>query len=284
MSDEQLPRGLELASDEALQGLCPNEWAEFDAVFPQRAEREQLLVELEALVAEIAIAESDAEKMPAHLHARLLSTCDLVVAPPAGRASARVVPLRPRKTKLPELARSAGWLVAAAAALAFWFERQSNDAERPAPQEVAQPAAPVVKEPLPTEPVPAQEREALLKHAATRQVEWTVTSDPTARGASGDLVWNGSNGQGFMRFHGLSPNDPSQLSYQLWIFDAERDDAHPVDGGVFDVKTPGEVVVKIDPRIPIHRAKLFAVTVERPGGVVVSKRERIVVTAAIPPT
>ena len=44
----------------------------------------------------------------------------------------------------------------------------------------------------------------------------------------------------------------------------------------------GEVVVKISPKLYVHEPVLFAVTVEAPGGVVVSKRERIVVTAAPP--
>ena len=82
-----------------------------------------------------------------------------------------------------------------------------------------------------------------------------------------------------MRFVGLAANDPTVSQYQLWIFDKARDQAYPVDGGVFDVSGSGEVIVPIDPKIHVDDATLFAVTVERPGGVVVSKRERIVVTA-----
>lgn len=85
-----------------------------------------------------------------------------------------------------------------------------------------------------------------------------------------------------MRFEGLAHNDPSQFQYQLWIFDDSRDDAHPVDGGVFDVPSSGEVLVPISAKLKVGKAKLFAVTVERPGGVVVSKRERIVLTASPP--
>jgi hypothetical protein len=44
------------------------------------------------------------------------------------------------------------------------------------------------------------------------------------------------------------------------------------------------VIVKIAPKLLVGEAVLFAVTVEAPGGVVVSKRERIVVTAAPPKT
>jgi hypothetical protein len=40
------------------------------------------------------------------------------------------------------------------------------------------------------------------------------------------------------------------------------------------------VIVPISAKLQVGAAVLFAVTVERPGGGVVSKRERIVVTAA----
>jgi anti-sigma-K factor RskA len=83
-----------------------------------------------------------------------------------------------------------------------------------------------------------------------------------------------------MRFVGLAPNDPAKTQYQLWIFDRTRDQAFPVDGGVFDVTASGEVIVPITAKLHVDDATLFAVTVERPGGVVVSRREHIVVTAA----
>lgn len=55
--------------------------------------------------------------------------------------------------------------------------------------------------------------------------------------------------------------------------------------GVFDVAEAnvngqtGDVIVPIKAALPVQEVALFAVTVEKPGGVVVSKRERIVVTA-----
>jgi hypothetical protein len=61
------------------------------------------------------------------------------------------------------------------------------------------------------------------------------------------------------------------------------DRQYPVDGGVFDVpKADGDVVVRIDPRLPVSRATAFAVTVEEPGGVVVSSRDRLPLLAAVP--
>lgn len=103
-------------------------------------------------------------------------------------------------------------------------------------------------------------------------------------GGLGDVVWSAARQQGFMRFRGLAANDPAQAQYQLWIFDAERNEAHPVDGGVFDVpaEADGDVVVRIDPRLPVSRATAFAITVEQPGGVVVSSRERLPLLAALP--
>lgn len=98
--------------------------------------------------------------------------------------------------------------------------------------------------------------------------------------ASGDVVWDGRSQHGFLRLHGFVPNDPQRAQYQLWIFDAARDDRYPVDGGVFDVP-PGreEVLVPMHPRLAVSRPVAFAITVERPGGVVVSGREKVVAFA-----
>ena len=72
---------------------------------------------------------------------------------------------------------------------------------------------------------------------------------------------------------GLAANDPTELQYQLWIFDAERDERYPVDGGVFDIAPEGgTAVIPIRATLPVETAALFAVTVEPPGGVVVSDR------------
>ncbi len=141
----------------------------------------------------------------------------------------------------------------------------------------------VYKEPIKATPSPSQARQELLASAKdVKTLAWTATPDVAAKGAGGDVVWSPSKQEGYMRFTGLATNDPTLLQYQLWIFDKDRDDKYPVDGGVFDVGPDGEVVVKISPKLHVNEPVLFAVTVEAPGGVVVSKRERIVVTAAPP--
>ena len=130
---------------------------------------------------------------------------------------------------------------------------------------------------------PGELRDKLLAAEGTARAEWTPTKDPLGKSATGEVVWNKDQQKGAMRFRGLAKNDPSRAQYQLWIFDKTRDEKYPVDGGVFDVDSDtGDVVVPIRATLPVSAPVLFAVTLERPGGVVVSKRDRIVVTAKMP--
>ena len=109
-------------------------------------------------------------------------------------------------------------------------------------------------------------------------VSWTPVHTPNA---SGKVAWSDDRQEGYMVFEGLPINDPTVEQYQLWIFDTDKAQKHPVDGGVFDITASGEVIVPIDAKIEVAKAVQFAVTVENPGGVVVSDRERIPVLAAI---
>ena len=187
------------------------------------------------------------------------------------RSVARVTPLRPRQAWLDSAA--IGWYAAAAMLLlavgAWW----------PGLEGVVGPGTPSALTDLVP---PALERERLLASGTELfRREWAPTDDPAARGLSGDVVWSAALQAGFMRFQGLEANDPAAARYQLWVFDAERDDRYPVDGGVFDVPAgASEVVVPIRPVLPVGEAVAFAVTVELPGGAVVSTRERIVALAA----
>ncbi|HMB74492.1 MAG TPA: anti-sigma factor, partial [Gammaproteobacteria bacterium] len=124
------------------------------------------------------------------------------------------------------------------------------------------------------------ERRAALITAGARPVSWSATGDVTAASASGDVVWDDASQEGYMRIVMLQSNDPRAFQYQLWIFDAGRDARYPVDGGVFDMPpASADVIVPIRARVPVGSATMFAITVERPGGVVVSDRERIVLIA-----
>lgn len=175
---------------------------------------------------------------------------------------------RARERKRSRSATIVPWLAAAAClALAIGTLLWARD-QKAGPEVAATPSLAVA-------------REQLLANAPdVTKIDWTSTTDPAAKGASGDVVWSQREQRGYMRFVGLAVNDAKQFQYQLWIFDKNRDDKYPIDGGVFDVTAAGEVIVPITAKISVDEAVLFAVTVERPGGVVVSKRERIVVTAA----
>jgi anti-sigma-K factor RskA len=125
---------------------------------------------------------------------------------------------------------------------------------------------------------PDARRAALLAAAGELvRADFRATDDPLAAGAEGDLVWSGARQEGYMRFRNLPANDPTEEQYQLWIFDSTRADWEelPVDGGVFDVVTGGEVVVPIEAKLDVRAPALFAITLERPGGVVVSEREHL---------
>lgn len=105
---------------------------------------------------------------------------------------------------------------------------------------------------------------------------------------AGFVVWNDELQEGFMAFETLAANDPAIEQYQLWIFDAARSDDHPVDGGVFNIAQDnaflldGLTLVPIDAKLPVSHAKMFALTVEAPGGVVVSSREKLPGLAVVP--
>ncbi|MCG8653063.1 MAG: anti-sigma factor, partial [Pirellulales bacterium] len=75
-------------------------------------------------------------------------------------------------------------------------------------------------------------------------------------------------------------NDASVEQYQLWIIDPQRDD-EPIDGGVFDIKQNGEVIVPINAKLTVIEPAAFAVTIEKPGGVVVSTQQRLPLIAAL---
>lgn len=73
-----------------------------------------------------------------------------------------------------------------------------------------------------------------------------------------------------MKLEGFPVNDPMSMQYQLWVVDGDRDAKHPVDGGVFDVAADGTVVIPIDAKLALIKPTAFAITAEKPGGIVVS--------------
>ncbi|HEX6883866.1 MAG TPA: anti-sigma factor [Planctomycetota bacterium] len=256
-ADPRHERLQELLADRALVGLTSREELELARLQVETGTPDDESYELAAAALELGLA-GELEPPPATLRAGLAAVArDFVVlaargpAPVRGRAAASA-PAAPRAP-----ARGlvlSGWLAAAAASLVALFAWNARQAE----------------------PDPARQRAALLERAETLRRPWTPTEQ--APGASGDVAWSQELQQGVLRIRGLAPNDAAREQYQLWIFDGTRE--HPVDGGVFDV-TGEEALVPIDAKLPVGAPTLFAVTLEKPGGVVVSDRQRIVLTAGV---
>jgi hypothetical protein len=242
---------------------------------PDALEWELAAAELSAVLA--LDGQSAADALPPGLADRIAGVGEALVR--TERTAATSLTVAPTTTSVGPWRAAAtwgGWL--AAAALAVWVVRangtgSSNTAAR-------------------SETVPAVAnrgaalRDSLLNADSTLlRISWTATADSSAHNATGDVVWSSKAQRGVMRIAGLLPNDGKKWQYQLWIFDKRRDQRYPVDGGVFDIPAGAhEVFVPIDARVPVDDAILFAITIEQPGGVVVSKRERIALLAKKSPS
>jgi hypothetical protein len=265
---------LDLLIKQVTEGLSPEEQRELDVLDNEIASA--YARDLEHAAAAISVAgSSGSEPLPAALRARIeaqLQAAATAMVTPAGTAApvvfavsgggrqisstVRAIGAAPPR---PRLSSTAGWWAAAAclvvAVLLRWPLGHGPGAA----------------------PTPAQQREALLASPGAERIQLETTAEPAAAGAKVDVVWDPRSQRGFVRFVGLKPNDPAQHQYQLWIFDGDRDQRYPVDAGVFNVPpNTEEVVVPMRAVLAVHAAKAFAVTIEQPGGVVVSGREHVV--------
>jgi hypothetical protein len=278
---------LDLLIKQVTEGLSPDEQRALDVMDSETASA--YLRDLERAVAAVTLAGSGAEQpLPAALSARIAQqaaehfasankVADLAAVRAAAADNVRHDPAAPSRARG---TGAYGWIAAAAClvlAIIGW-ERSPQPA---APVAVSTPP-PVIEPPpekpaAPTAPTAAEERAALLAKSDSLKIPLGATKDPAAAGVTGDVVWDPVTQRGFLHFAGLPPNDPSVHQYQIWIFDAGRDKRYPVDGGVFDVPAnAGEVVIPIRASLMVRKPAAFAVTIEKPGGVVVSGREHVV--------
>ncbi len=263
MTHSTLDRLEDLLAERATQGLDLDEANELGQLLERHPEVDPDAYDRAASALCVALQRPAVEPLPVHLRAKLVGGAELCA--PTVRASRPAAAPRPlaqaRNAAGPNPALTwTGWLLAAASLLLVLVLSTDRDGPLRAKLDVDAVAA--------------------LPDAV--QVPWSSTGDPLGERVEGTVVWSDAQQQGFMRFRNLSANDPTANQYQLWIFDATRPSEHPVDGGVFDVPAGAEeVVVPIDPKLSIDSATLFAITLERPGGVVVSSRERLLLTAAV---
>ncbi|MFW5969449.1 MAG: anti-sigma factor domain-containing protein [Halofilum sp. (in: g-proteobacteria)] len=254
----------ELLADRAVDGLDPAETAELEVLLARLGHEDPEGYDLAAAFAQVAAA-PPAEPMPAAVASRARRTLATGAPAPredAGRAEQSAAHVRPPYARPypPRRRGVTGWIAAAAAlvlAVVGWWPRPDGCG----PEELT--AA----------------RDTLLAEAPDAvRIEWSNTGHRRAQRLEGGyVVWSDERQQGYMTFEGIPENDPSEHQYQLWIFDASRSEEYPVDGGVFDARRNevGEVVIPIENKLPVRQAALFAVTLEPPGGVVVSDRDPI---------
>jgi hypothetical protein len=307
---QELVRLNELAVDALLGTLADEDAAEYQALRARHPEFDDSELERAAAVMHLAGGVA-AERLPETLRAKLAGDATYFFG--AGRRD-RPLPTPPRQRHA-SWKLYGGWMAAAACligALIVWVARPSrevtvhaatgaptvstaltetSDASAVAGTPVASPGSDPRKAPRDSVAAvipapeqgadPAADRARLL--ASGRIVlrrAWRAGNDPTGLLVSGDVVWDPATQTGYMRFVGLRRNEPNAEQYQLWIFDARRDERYPVDGGVFNVSgaASGDVI-PIKAKLSVSVPLMFAVTIEHPGGVVVSDRARIAVVA-----
>jgi hypothetical protein len=278
---------LDLLIKQVTEGLSPAEQRALDVLDSEVAST--YARDLERAAAAVTLAGGGAQQpLPAALAERLarqaaehFASADKVGDSSTVRsAAAAQMPAPPRASRY----GAYGWLAAAACLiLAIFGWLRSPAPPTPIPPVVqAVPTPPVKPVEPPAPPTAAEERAALLAKSDSLKIPLAATKDPAAAGVTGDVVWDPATQRGFVHFKGLAANDPAVHQYQIWIFDAARDKRYPVDGGVFDVPVnTGEVVIPIRAELMVHKPAAFAVTVEKPGGVVVSGREHVVALGAV---
>lgn len=264
--DFEMDRLSELLADRALGELSVEDSAELERLLSLDPAADAETFDRLASVVQMQSLENQSESMPDSLRLKLQADAARVIADGSSSAPLRIAKstINPVEVR-PYSNRSWLWKfgpsLAAAAILLIGFSLMNR------PKGI---------------PSAGERRLALLKSAGdVKVIEWTTSTDPAAKGATGDVAWSNANQTGYMRFKGLATNDPKQSQYQLWIFDPAQDAKYPVDGGVFDISDAGEVIVPIKPKIHVSAVTLFAVTIEKPGGVVVSDRKRIPLLANV---
>lgn len=256
-------RMLQLLADRATEGLDMGAARELDDLLSSHAHYDESYFEPAAAAIDLAMMPRVPEAMPDKLRDRILTDAGRFLAQTNEQPSALPADSDPPVISFDRARRQrsspVGWYMAAAclllAVMGWWqvFSRQAPS----------------------TRPLPRQYAEFVRDTSDLMRAAW-LGQEPGFEGVSGEAVWSNSDQDGFMRLVGLPPNDPEVAQYQLWIVDPNRDE-HPIDGGVFDVRVAGEVVVPIEAKLHVDDPKVFAITLEKPGGVVVSAGPLLVV-------
>jgi anti-sigma-K factor RskA len=237
MSDRRnVDRLDELLAQAATEGLNADERRELERLLDGASDASH---EIAAGALDLALGPTTFEPLSPGLRAKLVARGEELVAQRSASKLRAVPPARGSSAAL------AWWLAAAAAVLAIlgWWPKRGERALAP---------------------------DELLARADTLRVEAKGTD--LAKELRGDVLWSNALQSGYLRLSGLPLNDPRVEQYQLWIVDGDQ--KNPIDGGVFDGAS-GELVIPIDAKLRVGTPKAFAITIEKPGGVVVSDLGRV---------
>lgn len=159
--------------------------------------------------------------------------------------------------------KETAWAAAAVFLILFIAQKISDQGSPPTPApEVAE-----VAEPSP------EEARAKLMETAQDLLSSQFKGIEAYQGMTGDVIWSDELQEGYMKLASLPANDPAINQYQLWIVDPSRDE-EPVDGGVFDVPAGQDsAIIPIRTPLLVSKPQAFLITLEKPGGVVVSQKE-----------
>lgn len=138
-----------------------------------------------------------------------------------------------------------------------------------------QPEEELVKVPVPTVTPTPTDNERLNELLASNNAIKARFDAMAFENLKGEVVWSNKEQKGYIRISGLPVNDKSKTTYQFWIFDAVQGEKTPVSGGTFNVEKNGDVIIPVDAEVKVTDPKAFAITVEKFGGVVVSKQEKV---------
>ncbi len=278
MNEEQKDKFFDLLTNKAVYGLDEAEQLELDSIDPGTGAEE--LRTLEMTTAAIGLAGlSELESMPSHLRARIIAEShDHLALLDTIHSPARTVESDvTERVPLGSWFGWMGWIAAAAAFSALFISMFVLPRGPRTPLTAVQPPTAT-----PTPLSIADQRERLIASAPdVVHATWAAGNVSGLKDVTGDVVWSDQKQAGYLKFHGLPVNDAAQTCYQLWIFDQTQDKATPIDGGIFDVTSDGDLVVPINAKLQAVKPEMFALTIERHGGVVVSKRDRVAALAKV---
>ncbi|MGI9055606.1 MAG: anti-sigma factor [Pyrinomonadaceae bacterium] len=223
------------------------------------------------------------DQMPAHLQAKILADADKYFSVPETENGTnennggeqeeefqKTFDFKPKRS----IWQSLGWVVAALACavlavnLFTTYNRPKTEVIQNPPQQIT---------PTPTPSIVEQRLQFLASAKDAAQQTWSDFDPKKPFNVEGDVVWSNAAQKGYMRFRNLPVNDKSKETYQVWIFDETQ--KNPISAGVFDVNETGEIIVPMDAAITVGKPTMVGITVEKPGGVMVSGLEKVMAVA-----